>query len=269
MKSPGSKEIVQGRPVFTERRGAVLRITIDRPERANAIDGEVTRGLAAALAELNSEDGLRAGLLTATGDGHFCVGSDLRAAEQDALQLMHPVGGFGGMVRFPRTKPLVAAINGDAIGGGIELALACDFAIAADTARFAFPEVGIGVIAGAGGAIRLPSLIGPVRAMDLLLTGRSIGAAEAAAIGLIARAVPAQDLADEAMRAVESIAASSAAAVSATRELVTEATALGGEELWRRNDAVLARILNGPDAAEGRRAFLEKRLPRWTSDNHQ
>lgn len=256
---------MQKRCVRTERHGAALQITIDRPDQANAIDGAVTRGLAAALGELEENGALRVGLLTATGDRHFCVGSDLRAAEEDPAQLLHPVGGFGGMVRFPRTKPLVAAINGDAIGGGIELALACDFAIASEGARFAFPEVSIGVLAAAGGAIRLPRLIGTPRALDLLLTGRFISAQEAEAIGLVSRAVPAELLIDEAMRAVESIASASPAAVAATRELVADASALGEEALWRRNDEVLAQILNGPDAAEGRRAFLEKRAPQWVS----
>ncbi|MDW5597635.1 enoyl-CoA hydratase-related protein [Conexibacter stalactiti] len=260
--SPSGNDL-EPHPVRTRRDGAVLEITIDRRAKGNAIDGAVTSGLTRALRELEETTELRVGLLTAAGTRHFCVGSDLSAAEQDPGQLIDPVGGFGGVVRYPRTKPLVAAINGDAVGGGMELALACDFALASDTARFGFPEASIGVVAGAGGLVRLPRRIPAASAMELLLTGRLVDAAEALAIGLIARVVPAARLADEAMRSVRAIAQASPSAVRATRELAGRASIPDEETLWRLNDAVLARILAGPDAAEGRRAFLARRAPNW------
>jgi enoyl-CoA hydratase/carnithine racemase len=147
----------------------------------------------------------------------------------------------------------------------MELALACDFALAADHARFGFPEVTIGVIAGAGGLIRLPRRIGVARAMELLLTGRLIEAAEAAAIGLVARAVPAEGLHDEALRVAQGIAQASPVAVRATLELIDLVAGGGDDRLWQINDDALAQVLAGPDAAEGRRAFREKRAPSFTA----
>lgn len=258
---------MQAEAVRTRHDGAVLVITIDRPANGNTIDGAVTRELAAAVRELEATPQLRAGLLTGAGSRHFCLGSDLRAAQEGGgAALFDAVGGFGGITRHPRAKPLVAALNGDAVGGGLELALACDFALAADSARLGFPEVRIGVIAGAGGLVRLPRQIAPGHAAELLLTGRLIDAARAQAIGLIARAVPQDHLLDEALRAVHEIAAASPAAVRATRELLQHHASTGEEaELWRRNDAALELVLAGPDAAEGRQAFLQRRPPVWAA----
>ena len=249
--------------VHVERHDAVLLIRIDRPHKGNTIDGAVTAGLAAALQELDETPELRVGLLTGTGTRHFCLGSDLGAVQGGDRELIHPVGGYAGVTRYPRVKPLVAALNGDAVGGGLEIALACDFALAADTARLGFPEVRIGVIAGGGGLVRLPRQIPVARAAELLLTGRLIGADESEAIGLIARAVQPDALMDAAWAVVDAIASASPAAVCETRALLRHAATLGEDELWRHSDAALERVLAGPDAAEGRQAFLDKRPAVW------
>lgn len=174
-------------PVRTHRTGGVLVITIDRPHARNAIDAECARGLAAACEQLDADPDLRVGVLTGAG-GVFSAGMDLKAAARGESAAV-PGRGFAGITEAAIAKPLVAAVEGPAFGGGFELALACDLVVAAEGARFALPEVRRGLIAGGGGVVRLPRRVPYHLAMELLLTGRAVDAAEARSLGLVNRVV--------------------------------------------------------------------------------
>ena len=170
--------------------GPIAIVTLNRPEQRNAIDGELTDALRAAIERVEAEPAVRVGILTGAGPV-FCAGMDLRAyTAGEGPRILHGEGGFAGFVRFPRAKPLVAAVNGPAIAGGFELVLACDLAIAAESTRFAFPEASLGIMAAAGGLVRLPARIPPPLALEVFIAGRTLTAAEAHDLGLVNRVVP-------------------------------------------------------------------------------
>lgn len=251
--------------VHVEPRGAVLEITLDRPP-ANAIDAATSRALGAAFVRLRDDPALRAGLVTAAGERFFSAGWDLKAAPADGPDPDWGPGGFAGLTELPGLhKPVVAAVNGLAAGGGFELVLACDLVVAADSAEFFLPEVGIGILADAGGAIRLPQRLPRAVALDLLLTGRRMGAAEAGRWGLANRIAPAGEVLGAARDLADGLAAAAPLAVAAA--LATEAATrgLGGADAFAAMRALPAyqRMLGSEDAAEGPRAWAEDRPPRW------
>jgi crotonobetainyl-CoA hydratase len=254
--------------VRTEVDDRVLLVTLDRPP-ANAIDVATSHALYAAFRRLEDEDDLRVAVLTGAGDRFFSAGWDLKAAAAgESITADHGPGGFGGLTElFDLTKPVIAAVNGLALGGGFELALAADLLVAAEHAEMALTEVRVGMVADAGGLLRLPQRVPPAIAHELLLTGRRMTAAEAHRWGLVNRVIPAADLLGEALALAREICGSAPLAVAAVKE-VTAATAgmrvEDGFRRMRRGDLTAYRaMLASDDAVEGPRAFAEKRPPHW------
>lgn len=252
-------------PVRYDAAGRIVVITIDRPEQRNAVDAAVTQGLRAAMDRFESDAEAWVGILTGTGDRAFCAGMDLKAfAAGDGPAIVEGRGGFGGFTAYPRTKPMIAAVNGAALAGGCELALACDLVVAAESAVFGLPEVRRGLFAASGGVLRLPRMIPRARALELLLTGESVDAQTAHCLGLVNRVVPSMDLLAAAMGLAGRICANAPLAVRETLALARGVFALPEQQLWRENDAAWGRVAASEDAREGPLAFAEKRPPRWT-----
>jgi enoyl-CoA hydratase len=247
--------------VLVERRGAVQVVTINRPQAPNALDAAVARGVAAAVDELDATDELRAGVLTGAG-GFFSAGMDLKAflrGETPAIEGR----GLCGITRTPPRKPLIAAVEGGALAGGFELVLACDLVVAARGARFGVPEVKRSLVAAGGAALLLPQRVPRAVAVELLLTGEPMDAERAAAVGLVNRVVDEGTALDAAVELAGVIAANGPLAVAATKEIVQSVPAWGPEEMWARQDQVIAPVFASDDAREGSVAFAERRPPVW------
>ncbi len=248
--------------------GEVLVVTLDRP-KANAIDVPTSLALYDAFERLHRDDALRVAVLTGGGDRFFSAGWDLKsAASGESIEADHGPGGFGGLTEFTGLrKPVIAAVNGLALGGGFELALAADLLVAAEHAEFALPEVTLGMVADSGGVLRLPRRLPPAIAKDMLLTGRRMTAAEALRWGLVNRVVAASDLVDEAMHLAGRICASAPLAVAAVLEITEATAAVSLDEGYRRlrggDLPSYQTMLASEDALEGPRAFAERRAPRW------
>lgn len=248
--------------VLTETRGRVLIVTLNRPARRNAIDRATSLAVAEALDRLDAEPALSVGILTGAGD-HFCAGMDLKAfLEGERVEL--PGRGLAGLTSAPPAKPLIAAVEGYALAGGCEIALACDLLVASDTATFGLPEVKRGLIAGSGGLLRLPERLPRPLAMELALTGRMMAAEEAARWGMVNRLCPAGQALETALALAGEIAANAPLALMASKRLVAEGPRWPAQELWSRQDALLEPVIASEDAREGARAFVEKRPPVWT-----
>ena len=248
-------------PLAVSRPGeGILLLTIDRPARRNAIDGSTSRALAAALDELDADTNLSVGVLTGAG-GTFCAGMDLRAfLDGDAPEVLGR--GFGGLTQAPPAKPLIAAVEGYALGGGCELVLACDIVVAARDATFGLPEVGLGLVAGSGGLLRLPHRVPRSVAAELALTGDRFAADDAYRWGLVNRLVTPGTARDTAVELAARIALNAPLALAATKRLLAAAD-LPLEQAWAAQQAELATIKATSDAQEGARAFTERRKPRW------
>jgi crotonobetainyl-CoA hydratase len=254
--------------VRTSVDGQVLVITLDRPP-ANAIDVATSRALYDAFRALEADPSLRVGILTGAGSRFFSAGWDLKAAASgEAVDADHGPGGFAGLTElFGRTKPVIAAVNGLALGGGCELALAADLLVLADHAELALPEVRLGLVPDSGGLLRVPAVLPDRVARDLLLTGRRLGADEAARWGLANRVVPAGELMAAAHELAARIAEAAALAVAAVLEVLAATEGLGVQEgfaVQRSGRLPLYRAtVDSDDAVEGPRAFAEKRPPIW------
>ncbi|WP_029136458.1 enoyl-CoA hydratase/isomerase family protein [Nakamurella lactea] len=249
------------RTVTEDRHGAVAVLTIDRPHVRNALDGATLHALFEHLTVLGADPSVRAIVLTATGDKAFSAGLDLKALATDGLPELatRPVnllrdGRFG--------TPVIAAVNGAAIGGGFELVLACDLRVAAEHAVFALPEVSRGIAASEGGT-DLPLQLPLAVALEIGLAGEPLTAQRALQLGLVNRVLPAEQVLPAAVELAERIAGHSPAAVAATKELMYRSLTDGVDERRAANRAATERLLAGPDAAEGAAAFVEKRQPRW------
>ena len=254
-------------PIVVSVDGSILTITIDRP-KANAIDAATSRVMGDAFAKFRDDPNLRVAILTAAGARFFSAGWDLAAASVgEAPDSDYGVGGFGGIARLPNlNKPVIAAVNGMAVGGGFELALACDLVVAVDTALFWLPETKVGVVADAA-SVGLPKRLPRARAMELLLTGRQLRAGEAAEWGLVNRVVPLAELLNQARELAMQIIAGAPLAVASVIEIArrteTLSTQDGADLLASGNLATYQRMLRSKDAAEGPKAFAEKRTPNW------
>ncbi|MFD5825360.1 crotonase/enoyl-CoA hydratase family protein [Lentzea sp. NPDC060358] len=242
--------------VRTERTGSALLITIDRPQVRNAVNAAVATALSAALDELEASPELRVGVLTGAG-GSFSAGMDLKAAMRGESPVVDERG-LGGLTEAELTKPLIAAVEGFALGGGFELALACDLIVAAEDARFGLPEVKRGLIAGAGGVVRLPHRIPHHLAMELLLTGEPIDGRRAGELGLANRVVSNGDAVAVALRLAERIAVNAPLALAAVKAVVRSG------DPWAAQRTANARLMTTEDVREGMTAFAERRAPRWT-----
>ena len=247
--------------VLTETRDQVLVITINRPQAKNAVNGAVATGMVAALDQLDADDDLRVGVLTGAG-GTFCAGMDLKAFLSGDLPVIEGRG-LAGLTEAPPRKPLIAAVEGWALAGGFELALACDLVVASETARFGVPEVKRSLIAGAGAALFLTRRIPQALALELLLTGEPISAQRAADIGLVNRLTPEGGSLNAALELAQTIAANGPLAVAVTKEIARSAPDWSADETWARQDELMQPVFTSEDAIEGATAFAEKRTPVW------
>ena len=255
-------------PVLTRRNGAVFEITLDRPT-ANAINVPTSQALFAAFAEFRDDPTLSVAILTGGGERFFSAGWDLKAgAEGEAVDADHGPGGFAGLTEFwGLDKPVIAAVNGLAFGGGFELALAADLIVASETAEFALTEVTLGIMADAGGVLRLPKRLPLPIAMEMLMTARRMGAQEALRWGLVNRVVPLNDLMAEARTLAEAIAANAPLALAAIKAVIKATLPLDVKDGYAlmRSGAIPAydAMIGSDDAIEGPLAFSEKRKPVW------
>ncbi len=249
--------------------GNILLITLDRP-RANAIDVATSRELYEVFHAFEASTDLRVAVLTGGGDRFFSAGWDLKAAAAgEDVQADHGPGGFAGLTEFfGRRKPVIAAVNGVAFGGGWELALAADLILAARSAVFALPEVSLGLVADSGGVIRLPRRVPQAVATELLLTGRRMGAEEAQRWGLASEVVDDDRLLERALELASTIAAQAPLALAAVLEILAATQGAGVEQGYALLRGGSLRdyqtMLGSADALEGPRAFAEKRPPHWT-----
>jgi enoyl-CoA hydratase/carnithine racemase len=247
-----------------EKRGQVAYVTINRPGSLNALHAAASREMGQVFRDFRDDPALRVAILTGAGARAFCAGYDLKAAAARADRTPAEDVPFGGITRgFECWKPIIAAVNGYALGGGFELVLASDIAVAADTAEFGLPEPRVGYVAVAGGVHRLMRQIPAKHAMGMLLTGRRISAAEALGFGLVNEVVPAAGLLAAAERWAGLILECAPLSVQATKQMALEGLALPVEEAIARRYSVYEQARASPDFIEGPRAFAEERRPRW------
>lgn len=242
--------------------GGVLTITINRPAARNAIDATVARGIAEAIERLDAEPDLRVGVITGAG-GYFSAGMDLKAFAATGERPHVPGRGFAGIVERPPSKPLIAAIEGFALAGGLEIALACDLLVAARGARLGIPEAKRGLVAAGGALLRLPQLLPRTVVLELALTGEPLSAERAHELGLVnALTEPGQALA-QAQALAARIAQNAPLSLNVSKAIVREGAAWSADEAFERQRPLVAAVMESEDAREGARAFTEKRAPHW------
>lgn len=247
--------------VFVEIDGPILVVTINRTQARNAIDRATSQAIADAIDRLDADPQLSVGILTGAG-GHFSSGMDLKAfLAGERVEL--DGRGLAGICEAPPAKPLIAAIEGYALAGGCEIALACDLIVASNEARFGIPEVKTGLIAGSGGLIRLPQRVPRQIAMEYALTGRLMTAAEAHRFGLVNTLTEPGKALDAARDLAREIAANAPLSVAMSKRIVNDAGFWPADEIWTRQRALLEEVIASEDAREGARAFAEKRRPNW------
>jgi enoyl-CoA hydratase len=247
--------------VLVRGENGILIITINRPDQRNAVNGAVSAGIAAALDELDSSPDLRVGVLHGNGSA-FCAGLDLKAFAAGE-PVRDPARGFGGIVERPPAKPLIAAVEGWALGGGFEIVLACDLVTAGKSARFGLPEVRRGLAARGGGVFRLPRRLPHAVAMEVIVTGAPLEAARAADFGLVNRLVEDGQALTAAIELAELIAANAPMSVRASKAVAVESAGWPLGEEFERQRAYLEPVFASQDAAEGVAAFREHRDPKW------
>ena len=249
-------------PVLTERRDNVLVITLNRPDARNAVNLALAEGVAAALDELDGDDGLSIGVLTGAGKG-FSAGMDLKAFTTGERPWVGDRG-FAGIVQRSSRKPLIAAIEGFAVAGGLEIALACDLLVAARGAKLGIPEVKRSLVAAGGALLRLPQRVPYGIAMELALTGETIDAERGHEIGLIDKLADPGGAVDEALALAARIAPNAPLALIATKQVLARQRDWTEDEFWNRQGEITGPVFTSNDAREGATAFAEKREPKWT-----
>jgi enoyl-CoA hydratase len=250
-----------------ERDGAIATVTLDRPEVLHALDAVMFDELERAFAELSADQSVRVILLTGSGERAFAAGADIRA-----LAATDAVSGRAASERGQKVflqiercgKPVIACVNGVALGGGCELALACTFRIASERAKLGLPELKLGLIPGYGGTQRLPRLIGRSAALRLMLTGAAVDAAEALRLGLVDEVVPAGELMTRARAIAESIAAMAPLAISAVIQAVARGEGMSMEDAMKVEAKIFGELCGSEDKREGLTAFLQKRAAQWS-----
>jgi enoyl-CoA hydratase len=247
--------------VLVEQRERILLITINRPQAKNAVNAAVSRGLADAMDRLDEDPGLSVGVLTGA-EGSFSAGMDLKAFARGENVVVEGRG--MGFTERPPIKPLIAAVEGYALAGGTELALATDLIVAASNSAFGIPEVKRGLVAGGGGLLRLPQRIPSAIAMELALTGENLSAQRAHELGLVNVLTEPGKALKGAIELAEKITANGPLAVAATKRIIVESRAWAPEEMWREQIKILMPVFASNDAKEGAIAFAEKRPPTWT-----
>lgn len=254
--------------VLYEKKGKIAIITINRPEAMNAVNAEVWQGIGTALDDYAEDQNLWCAIITGSGDRAFCAGADLKAVAKG--EDIYPKGGekwgFAGIVQHYINKPIIAAVNGFALGGGTEIALACDLIVASEKATFGLPEVKRGIVAGAGGLLRLPRQLPLKVATELIFTGRPMSPEEAKKWGLVNRVVPHEQLLEKAIELANEIIENAPVAVSVSKEIVYRGLDVPLDHpstAWEINQEYMRRVMESEDSKEGPRAFAEKRKPQW------
>jgi enoyl-CoA hydratase len=247
--------------VLEEHAGRVAVITINRPQARNAINHAVSAAIAEALDELDARDDLTVGVITGAG-GTFSSGMDLKAFLAGE-NVTVPGRGLAGLCQRPPAKPLIAAVEGWALAGGCEVALACDLIVAADDAKFGIPEAKRGLVAGAGGLVRLPRRIPAGIAMELALTGDPLPATDAHRLGLVNHLTPPGQALPGALTLAARIAVNGPLAVAAAKQIITQQADWSMAEVWEKQEPLMRPAFESQDAREGALAFAEKRAPVW------
>jgi enoyl-CoA hydratase len=253
--------VTEAEAVLVETRDNVLVITINRPEARNAVNGDVAKGVAAALDRLDGETSLSVGVLTGAG-GTFSSGMDLKGFLKGETPVIEGRG-LAGLTEAPPRKPLIAAVEGYALAGGFEMVLACDLVVASSEAKFGIPEVKRGLVAGGGGLLRLPQRLPYYVAMELALTGDSITGEQAQRLGLVNRVVEPGKALDGALELATALAANGPLALAASKEILRRSLDWTEAEGWKNQLDIMAPVFSSEDAREGAAAFAEKRPPRW------
>lgn len=246
-----------------EQRGRVAVLTINRPEARNAINGEVASGLEAAIDRVEADDDTWVAVITGAGTT-FSAGADLKAIASGQASELSTKKGFAGFVQYERNKPVIAAVDGPALAGGCEIALACDLIVASTNARFGVPEVKRSLAAVAGGLFRLPKALPSRIALELIMTGDPIDAERAYALGMASRLVEPGRAVDAAVELAETICRAAPLAVRESRKVALKSLQLtNDDDLWRLSSQAFANLASTEDFGEGPRAFIEKREPQW------
>lgn len=248
--------------LLVEEHGRILVLTMNRPATRNAMSLVMARQIADALDLLDSRPDLSVAVITG-GGGTFCAGMDLKGFARGERPVVEGRG-FAGLVKQPPRKPLIAAVEGYALAGGFEIVLACDLVVASQEATFGLPEVKRGLTAAAGGLLRLQERIPYHLAMELVLTGRMLPAAEAAEVRLVNRLTPPGVALDEAMKLAEEVAHNAPLALAASKQVLVRSADWTREEMFDRQEEYVDPVRLSADAKEGAQAFVEKREPRWT-----
>ena len=245
--------------VLVERRDRVMVITLNRPEAMNAINGALSHGLLNAVRELDADDSLTAGIITGAGRA-FCAGMDLKAFARG-----EDIGPLGTFIREGAEKPLIAAVEGFALAGGCEIALACDLIVASKGSKIGIREVKVGLFAAAGGVFRLPARVGYARAMEMAITGEPITAEQAMDAGMLSELTEQGGALDAAIGWAERVAENAPLAVAASKQLIRAAgQGIDEDSLWEMQIPLQKKVFSSNDAKEVPAAFAEKRAPNWT-----
>jgi enoyl-CoA hydratase len=247
--------------VLVDVTDGIMTVTLNRPEAKNAANKAVAVGVAAAMDELDSNDSIHVAIITGAG-GTFCAGMDLKAFVSGEMPMVEGRG-FAGLTEAPPRKPLIAAIEGYALAGGLELAISCDLIVTADNAKFGIPEVKRGLAAAAGGLMRLPRQIPSRLAMEMAITGDFITAQRAYEMGLVNQIVPAGTALEAAKAMAARIVANGPLAVAISKQVVLESADWSADEMWKKQQDLVMPIFGSEDAMEGSIAFAEKRAPNW------
>jgi enoyl-CoA hydratase len=256
-----AEPLTASEPVLTERRGNVLLITLNRPEVRNAVNAALAAGVAGALEQLDSDDGLAVGVLTGAG-GSFCAGMDLGAFVKGEMPWFGDRG-FAGIAQRASRKPLVAAIEGFALAGGLEVALACDLLVAARGARLGIPETKRSLVAAGGALLRLPRRMPYHVVMELALTGDPLPAERFHELGLVNRLSEPGGAVETALELADQIAKNGPLALAASKQILQEQFDWSSAEMWEKQGAISGPVMASEDAREGASAFKEKRDPVW------
>jgi enoyl-CoA hydratase len=247
--------------VLVDVTDGIMTVTLNRPKAKNAVNKAVAVGVAAAMDELDSNDDICVAIITGA-DGTFCSGMDLKAFVTGEMPIVEGRG-FAGLTESSPRKPLIAAVEGYALAGGLELAISCDLIVTADNAKFGIPEVKRGLAAAGGGLVRLPRQIPSRLAMELALTGDFITAQRAQEMGLVNEVVPAGTALDAAKALAGRIAANGPLAVAVSKQVILDSSDWSTDEMWQKQQEIVNPVFTSEDALEGSVAFAEKRAPNW------
>ena len=246
--------------VISEVRGRVLLVTLNRPDARNAVNSALAQSLLAAAERLDEDKDLTAGVLTGAGRG-FCSGMDLKAFAQDGFPR-----GFAELLKRESTKPMIAAIEGFALAGGLEVALTCDLLVAARGAKLGIPEVSVGLFAAGGALLRLPKYLPYAVAMEMALTAQPILAEKAHEYGLVSKLCEPGEAVERALELAELISKNAPLAVATSKQLIRATQGRTEAELWELQKPLGAKVLGSKDAKEGPLAFIQKRAPKWQGE---